>query len=190
MLTDIIPTKNRSTGIKTYSGNKSFFATHNFKKVKVYESFNDAQTKLRLYIDKHEIARYFPKVIGVEDKLIIEEFLIATGPVIKSDVIEFHNQLLNVPYTGMTWDYLDFIYNRVGLKKPNFNLPLRVNHNDLTKDNIFNVDGQIKIVDNEMLAMNDGWILNYLNSWNMLDNIIIPGVPIDKIWKVRRSWKK
>lgn len=189
MLTNIVPTKTRSTGIKTYAGNKSFFATHNFQKVKVYEPFNDAQKELRLYIDKHEISRYFPKVVGVEDNLIIEEFIVATEPVLKSKVIEFHNQLLNVPYTIMTWDYFDYIYNRVNLEKPNFNLPLKVNHNDLTIENILSVDGQIKIVDNEMLAMNDAWVLNYLNS-NILDDKLIHGVPVHEIWQVRKSWKK
>lgn len=186
MLTNRRPTKQRQTGFKTKFGIVSFFADYKGMKVKAYEPFNEEQLRLRLYIDKHPISRYFPKVLGVEDHLIIEEFIYANDVVTSKSVEWFHKELLEVEYDRMTWDYFGYIYNRVGLIRPAITLPLKVNHNDLTKDNILCVDGQIKIIDNEMLAMNDAWEMNCINS-----NILTSSFHGENAshWKVRKTWK-
>ena len=187
MLTNKQPTKKRASGWKTWCGNLSFFANYNGKKVKVYQPFNKEQLTFRLYIDQHPVSKYFPKVLGVENnKLIIEEFIYANDIVTTQAVKQFHEELLQVEYDRMTWDYFEHIYNRVGLIKPSINLSLKVNHNDLTKDNILCVDGQIKVIDNEMLAMNDAWEMNCINS-----NILTSSFhgQNESHWKVRKSWK-
>ena len=189
MLTDIVPTKSRSTGIKTYAGNKSFFANYNGEKVKVYEPFNKDQLDLRLYIDKHPISKYFPKILGVEDNCVIEEFIVGNERVTEEQVYQFYKELMEVPYHKMTWDYYDYIYNRVGLTRPLTNWPLKVNHNDITKSNVFCVDGQLKIVDNEMLAMNDAWAMNTFNS-DIMENKYINGINLVDHWRIRKLWKK
>ena len=186
MLINQSPTKARASGWRSKFGTLSFFADYNGMRVKAYEPFNEEQLKLRLYIDQHPISKYFPKVIDVKDDLVIEEFIYANDVVTTEAVKSFHNELLEVEYNTMTWDYFDYIYNRVGLIKPVINLPLKVNHNDLTKDNILCVNGQIKIIDNEMLAMNDAWEMNCINS-NILTSSFHGQNAIH--WKVRKSWK-
>ena len=185
-LTNIRPTKERITGERSKNGTLSVFGDWKGKAVKVYEPFNQEQLKFRMYIDNHSISKYFPKVLGIGDNLIVEEFIYQNCKVTLKAVQSFHKQLLEVEYDRMTWDYFDFIYKRAGMVRPEVKLPLKVNHNDLTKDNILCVDGQIKVIDNESLAMNDAWQMNTVNS-----NIMPKGWNEEtrKHWKVRTSWK-
>ena len=191
MLTNKQPTKARlnKDPFSTYSGAISFFADYKGNKVKAYEPYNKDQFDLRLYIDEHPISKYFPKVVGVEDTFIIEEFIIPNGKVDKKQVYKFYEELLEVPYHKMTWDYYEHIYSRVGLIRPIVDCELKVNHNDITRDNLLCVDGQLKMVDNEMLAMNDAWAMNTINS-NIIENKPIDGIPLDEYWRIRKLWKK
>lgn len=191
MLSNKRPTKARVNGdsFRTYSGAISFFADYKGKKVKAYEPYNKDQFDLRLYIDKHPISKFFPKVLGIEDGFIIEEFIIENCEVDKKQVSKFHKELLEVPYHKITWDYYDHIYNRVGLTRPEGKGKMKVNHNDITKDNILCINGQMKIIDNEMLAMNDAFGMNTFNS-NILKSKPIDGMHLEKHWRIRKSWKK
>ena len=89
----------------------------------------------------------------------------------------------------MTWDYYEHIYSRVGLIRPIVDCELKVNHNDITRDNLLCIDGQLKMVDNEMLAMNDAWAMNTINS-NIIENKPVDGIPLDEYWRIRKLWKK
>lgn len=182
---------NAPFGLKSKFGSTSFFATHNNKKVKVYETLNEKQMKLRLFIDSHPICKFFPKVIGTENSLVIEEFIYGISATDYSSVNTIHRNLLDINYPESTWDYLKYIYERVGLKKPKFNLTTKINHNDITRANLINTSDGIKIIDNEFLACNDGWIMNYLNSDILKNELKGEHIKLSKqIWRIRKSWKR
>ena len=79
------------------------------------------------------------------------------------------------------------------LKKYNLNLdylPIRVNHNDLSLDNIVETSTGLKIIDNEFLGCNNGWILNIKNSFIKEDTNYqnyISKKTLDELWETRKE---
>ena len=81
-------------------------------------------------------------------------------------------------------------------RKNNFNLtniPKRINHNDLSLDNILVTSDGLKIIDNELLGCNTGWILNIKNSFIEADYSYQNFISIDnlnELWNIRKEWSK
>jgi thiamine kinase-like enzyme len=101
----------------------------------------------------------------------------------------------SLKYERQVFDYLKYIHQRVN---KNFNidlknLPIRVNHNDLSLDNIIASSKGLKIIDNEFLGCNTGWVLNIKNSFLKEDFIYqnyIPTKTLYVLWNTRREWSK
>ena len=189
--------------------NKKFSAKGYFGdlKVKVYEVFDQNQGDLRAFISSHKIlSSYFPKLITYDNKYIVEEWI--EGKTLKeinaknlenipqSDQIKMIiEKMWSVKYDKNVFDYIDYIHKRVN-KKNNFdlsNIPNKINHNDLSLDNILMTSEGLKIIDNEFLGCNSGWILNLRNSFlkeNFEYQTFISEDIINKLWDIRKEWSK
>ena len=99
----------------------------------------------------------------------------------------------SVEYGQEVFDYIDYIYKRLG-KTCNFDLskiPIRINHNDLSLDNILKTSEGLKIIDNEFLGNSRGWILNLKNSFlkeGLQSNDFITEEQIKELWQIRKEW--
>ena len=72
-------------------------------------------------------------------------------------------------------------------------MPNRINHNDLSLDNIIITPEGLKIIDNEFLGCNNGWILNVKNSFleeNFEYQKFVSEDTLNNLWKVRKEWSK
>ena len=70
-------------------------------------------------------------------------------------------------------------------------MPIRINHNDLSLDNILVTSNGLKIIDNEFLGCNNGWILNIKNSFLKEDlkyQNFVSSDTINLLWDIRREW--
>ena len=74
-ITNRAPTKQRNTHYYSKIGNWSFFGDYKGQRVKVYSVQNREQIDLRVFIDKHKLGKYFPKVVASNGKFIVEEFI-------------------------------------------------------------------------------------------------------------------
>jgi serine/threonine protein kinase len=189
--------------------NKKFSAKGYFKdiKVKVYEVFDQNQGDLRAFISSHEsLSSYFPKLIAHDNKYIVEEWI--EGKTLKkinaknlenipqSDQIKkIIENMWSIKYDKIVFDYIDYIHRRVN-KENNFDLssiPNKINHNDLSLDNILMTSDGLKIIDNEFLGCNSGWILNVKNSFlkeNFEYQNFVSEDILNKLWDVRKEWSK
>ena len=93
------------------------------------------------------------------------------------------------------FDYIEYIHKRV--KKKNYldldNVPVRLNHNDLSLDNIILSSQGLKIIDNEFLGYNTGWILNIKNSFLKEDyeyQNFVSEKTLNQLWDLRKEWSK
>lgn len=177
----------------------------NNQKVKIYEVFDKNQGHLRKFISQHnKLSTFFPKLITYDDKYIVEEWLdgktlkeIKKINLIKSkyskEVIEIIKLMWATNYDSIVFDYIDYIHKRIN-KKNNFdtsNIPRRINHNDLSLENILITPKGLKIIDNEFLGCNTGWILNIKNSFldkDFLTQDFIADENLKKLWKIRKEW--
>ena len=174
-------------------------------KVKIYEVFDVNQGVLRDFISKHKkLSSYFPKLISYDKKYVIEEWV--NGKTLKeanfrfkknisqsSEVKQIIDLMWSVSYDKQVFDYIDYIHKRVGrvnsldISK----LPLRINHNDLSLDNILVTSEGLKIIDNEFLGCNTGWILNIKNSFlkeNFTYQDYISEEMLMMLWNIRQEW--
>ncbi|MDA8559688.1 hypothetical protein N9K62_02015 [Candidatus Pelagibacter bacterium] len=177
------------------------------KKVKIYEIFDVKQGNLREFISNHnQLKKYFPKLITFNNKYIVEEWV--KGKTLKevsqynlnntpysNDVNEIISLMWSIKYKDKVFDYFEHIHNRVG-KVNNFNLnkiPIRINHNDLSLDNIVISSDGLKIIDNEFLGCSSGWIFNKINSFlkeDLSDKYFISHDLFSKLWEIRKEWSK
>ena len=177
------------------------------KRVKIYEVFDENQGNLMKFISKNkELSQYFPKLITYDKKFIVEEWV--NGKTLKElnysfkkknpqsdEVKHIINLMWSLKYDNIVFDYLKYIHTRID-KTYNLNLnylPIRVNHNDLSLDNIIVSSHGLKIIDNEFLGCNNGWILNIKNSFLKEDFIYqnyIPTKTLNVLWNTRREWSK
>lgn len=177
------------------------------KKVKIFESFDKNQGVLLDFISKNKVlSKYFPKLITFNKKFIVEEWV--NGKTLKElnlnkkkkillsdEVKKIINLMWATKYERKVFDYLKYIHKRVG-KKNSVNLtkiPIRINHNDLSLDNIVLTTKGLKIIDNEFLGCNNGWVLNIKNSFIDEDfqyQNYLSEKKLNKLWKVRRDWSK
>ena len=187
--------------------NNKFSAQGYYKntKVKIYEVFDQKQGSLREFISKHnKLSPYFPKLISYDKKYIIEEWV--DGKTLRKakskfkknisqsdEVRQIIDLMWSINYNTKVFDYITYIYERVG-KKNNIdlaNVPVRVNHNDLSLDNILITSSGLKIIDNEFLGCNTGWLLNIKNSFLKEDFIyqnFISDETLMILWKIRKEW--
>ncbi len=174
-------------------------------KVKVYEVFDENQGILREFVSKHEeLSKFFPKLITYNTKYIVEEWL--KGKTLKEEKPNFFKNkeyikevkkiiklMWSINYDKNIFDYIEYIYKRLG-KKVNIDIskiPIRINHNDLSLDNILVTPKGLKIIDNEFLGCNTGWVLNLKNSFieeEILGESFITKENILKLWKIRTEW--
>lgn len=171
-ITNRAPTKQRNTHYYSKIGNWSFFGDYKGQRVKVYSVQNREQIDLRVFIDKHKLGKYFPKVVASNGKFIVEEFIEGrksnynpkVHQRVKEELYQLCLDLRKIKYPK-TWDYIEYLYRRVNETPRYYNFSNYINHNDLTLDNVL-VDnyGDVKIVDNELLGCNTGWVLNIYNS--------------------------
>lgn len=176
----------------------------NNKEVKIYEVFDQNQGELREFVSNHhKLSKFFPKLITYNEKYIVEQWVY--GPTLKeidyknidqsNEVKKFINLMWSIKYHKEVFDYIGYIHNRVE-KKNNFNfknIPLRINHNDLSLDNIILTDKGLKIIDNEFLGYNTGWILNFRNSFlddNYESQNFFSEENIKKLWEIRMEWSR
>ncbi len=190
--------KNNKFSAKGYIGNN---------KVKIYEVFDQNQGRLMEFISKNkELSKYFPKLITYNEKFIVEEWI--KGKTLKElrydhkKIFSYSNEVKNIinlmwslKYDKIVFDYLKYIHIRIN-KTYNSNLdnlPIRINHNDLSLDNIIDSAQGLKIIDNEYLGCNTGWILNIKNSFIKEDYIyqdFISTETLNALWDIRKEWSK
>jgi hypothetical protein len=190
--------KNNKFSAQGYYGNE---------KVKVYEVFDKNQGDLRKFISKsNELSQYFPKLITYDSKYIVEEWVI--GQTLKEvnskynkhvsqadEIKKIINLMWSLNYDKIVFNYIEYIHSRLN-KINNFdlrNVPVRVNHNDLSLDNILMTSDGLKIIDNELLGCNNGWILNIKNSFLKEDftyQNYISTDTLDALWNIRKEWSK
>lgn len=202
-LTDIVSTRGIGKPWKNANVLYSVFGNLDGQKVKVYECFNMEQVSLRLWIEEQPefIRKYFPRVVKVEGLLVAEEFIEGhrieneiSCRFIRESLHKLLKRLKDCDYPHQTFDYLGHICNRVGEPDPKLaNHQAYLNHNDLTKDNIVMVDDgrEFVIVDNELLACNNGGFLNIKNS-NIIEEDIYdtPSEVVDEYWRIRKMYDK
>ena len=101
----------------------------------------------------------------------------------------------SIEYNEQVFDYIQYIHERVKIN--NYfnltNIPLRINHNDLSLDNLMVTETGLKIIDNELIGCNNGWILNYKNSFLKDDfgyQNYISKETLNELWNVRTKWSK
>ena len=160
---------------------------------------------MREFVSKHkELAKFFPKLIVYDDKYIVEEWL--KGKTLKEEKLNYFRSLeysrevkkiiklmWSINYDKKVFDYIDYIHKRLG-KTVNFDLskiPVKLNHNDLSLDNILITSEGLKIIDNEFLGCNNGWILNLKNSFiedDLLSENFISKKELAELWKIRTEW--
>ena len=176
-------------------------------KVKIYEVFSENQGELREFVQNHrELSKFFPKLITFNKKYIVEEWI--QGKTLREanvkskindlpteKIKEIINLMWSTKYEKKVFDYINYIHNRV--QKPNnfdlTNVPIRINHNDLSLNNIIITSNGLKIIDNEFLGCSTGWLLNVKNSFideNYNYQDFISEKDLDKIWNVRKEWSK
>ena len=192
-------------GFKNKNNKFSAQGNYNDTKVKVYEVFDKNQGALREFVSKHkELAKFFPKLIVYDDKYIVEEWL--KGKTLKEEKLNYFRSLeysrevkkiiklmWSINYDKKVFDYIDYIHKRLG-KTVNFDLskiPVKLNHNDLSLDNILITSEGLKIIDNEFLGCNTGWILNIKNSFiedDLLSENFISKKELAELWKIRTEW--
>jgi serine/threonine protein kinase len=187
--------------------NNKFSAKGNYKdiKVKVYEAFDKDQGALREFVFKHkELTKFFPKLIAYDEKYIVEEWL--DGKTLREDKPNYFKNLeyarevkkiiklmWSINYDKKVFDYIDYIYRRLG-KSINFDvskIPIKLNHNDLSLDNILITSEGLKIIDNEFLGCNTGWVLNIKNSFikdDFLYENFISKKDLAELWNIRAEW--
>ena len=191
------------------SRNNKLSATGYYKniKVKVYGVHDKNQGKLRKFVSNHkDLSKYFPKLISFDNKFIVEEWVEGkTLKELKLNNSEFKTQsrkikkiiniMWSVRYNHFVFDYIDFIHKR--LKRKNYldftNVPNRINHNDLSLDNIILSSRGLKIIDNEFLGCNNGWILNIKNSFLVEDfeyQNFVTKKTLNQLWNLRKEWGK
>ena len=192
-------------GFKNKNNKFSAKGYYNNLKVKIYEVFDRNQGPLREFISKNgELSSYFPKLISYDQKYIIEEWV--DGKTLKDSNSRFKknisqseevkliiNLMWSIKYDIQVFDYINYIFKRIG-KTNNLdlsNLPIRINHNDLSLDNILVTSSGLKIIDNEFLGCNTGWILNIKNSFlkeNFNYQNFISEETLKELWKIRKEW--
>ena len=135
-------------------------------KVKVYEVLDEKQGLLREFVsNNNDLSKYFPKLIAFDKQFIIEEWI--NGKTLKElnfknlenipetkEIKNILDQMWSVKYNYQVFDYINYIHKRVN-KKNQFDLskvPNRINHNDLSLDNIIITPEGLKIIDNEFLG--------------------------------------
>lgn len=189
--------------------NKKFTATGYYKsiKVKIYEVHDRNQGKLRKFVSSHkDLSKYFPKLISFNNKFIVEEWM--DGKTLKElnlNNSEFIFQskkikkiikiMWSTKFNYCVFDYIDHIHKRV--KNKNYldlnNVPIRINHNDLSLDNIVLSSKGLKIIDNEFLGCSSGWILNIKNSFLIEDfdyQKFVSKKTLNQLWNLRKKWGK
>ena len=175
------------------------------KKVKIYEVFDKNQGSLREFVSKHEqLSLYFPNLILYDEKYIVEEWLSGktlretiSNNLIDSEYVKELKKIIklmwSINYNEKTFDYIDYIYKRLN-KTNSFDLskiPIRINHNDLSLDNILVSSEGLKIIDNEFLGCSTGWVLNYKNSFlseELINQDYISNEILNELWKIRKEW--
>ena len=175
------------------------------KRVKIYEVFDRNQGSLREFVSKHkQLSLYFPNLVLYDEKYIVEEWL--SGKTLRETISnnlidsEYVNELKkiiklmwSINYNEKTFDYIDYIYKRLN-KTNSFDLskiPIRINHNDLSLDNILVSSEGLKIIDNEFLGCSTGWVLNYKNSFlseELINQDYISDKILNELWKIRKEW--
>jgi serine/threonine protein kinase len=202
LISNLKPIRNSFKNTNNKFSAKGLF---NGRKVKIYEIFDKKQGPLMEFISKHkELSEYFPNLITFDEKFIVEQWI--NGKTLKElslnskervfqkeKIRHIINLMWSIDYKVKVFDYLKYIHDRIN-KKCNLdlgNLPNRINHNDLSLDNIIITSNGIKIIDNEFLGCNTGWILNFKNSFlneDFIYNDYISKECIDQLWKVRKMW--
>ena len=192
-------------GFKNKNNKFSAKGYYNNLKVKIYEVFDRNQGPLREFISKNgELSSYFPKLISYDQRYIIEEWV--DGKTLKDSNSRFKknisqseevkliiNLMWSIKYDIQVFDYISYIFKRVG-RTNNLdlsNLPIRINHNDLSLDNILVTSSGLKIIDNEFLGCNTGWILNIKNSFlkeNFNYQNFVSEETLKELWKIRKEW--
>ena len=187
--------------------NNKFSAQGNYenKKVKIYEVFDSNQGTLREFVSKHKkLSSYFPKVLVYDEKYIVEEWVDGKtlseinsknlNNIPQSDEVKQIIKLMwSINYNIKSFDYIDYIHRRIG-KTNNIDLsriPMRINHNDLSLDNIIISPDGLKIIDNEFLGCNNGWVLNIINSFlkeDLTNEYFISTEIFAKLWEIRKAW--
>ena len=175
------------------------------KKVKIYEVFDKNQGSLREFVSKHEqLSLYFPNLVLYDEKYIVEEWLSGktlretiSNNLIDSEYVKELKKIIklmwSINYNEKTFDYIDYIYKRLN-KTNSFDLskiPIRINHNDLSLDNILVSSEGLKIIDNEFLGCSTGWVLNYKNSFlseELINQDYISNEILNELWKIRKEW--
>ena len=193
-----IKNKNQKFSAKGYLNNKL---------VKIYEVFDPKQGQLREFVSKNKnLKKYFPKLILYNHNYIVEEWI--SGPTLKeinkdlnlhtsnsNEVKNIIKIMWSIKYNDEVFDYLNYIYSRVN-KTCHLDLsciPKRINHNDLSLDNIVMSQDGLKIIDNEFLGCNNGWILNIKNSFIKEDFVyqnFLEEDTINELWDTRKEWSK
>lgn len=195
---------------KKFLNKNSKFSAKGYHKniqVKIYEVFDKNQGKLRYLVSKHKkLSRYFPKLITFNNKYIVEEWV--QGPTIReknlnqAELILLSKQLKkiikimwSIKHNKVVFDYINYIHKRIK-KKERFdlkNVPIKVNHNDLSLDNIVITSKGLKIIDNEFLGCSTGWLLNIKNSFLAEDykyqNFVSDKI-LNNLWEIRKEWSK
>ena len=189
--------------------NKKFAAKgyHKNIKVKVYEVFDKNQGKLRKFVSNNKnLSKYFPKLIAFNNRFIVEEWV--EGRTLKElnlNNSEFKAQskkikkiikiMWSTKFNYLIFDYIEYIHKRVRNKNSLdlSNVPIRINHNDLSLDNIISSSKGLKIIDNEFLGCSTGWILNIKNSFLIEDfdyqNFVSKNT-LNQLWYLRKEWGK
>jgi len=189
------------------SRNKTFSASGYYKKqkVKVYGVHDKNQGKLRKFISINKnLSKYFPKLISFDSKFIVEEWV--EGKTLRElnlnnseflsqskEIKKIINIMWSTKFNHNIFDYIEHIHKRV--KKKNYldlnNVPSRINHNDLSLDNIIMSSDGLKIIDNEFLGCNNGWILNIKNSF-LIENFdyqnFVSKKTLNQLWSLREEW--
>jgi serine/threonine protein kinase len=189
--------------------NKKITATgyYNNIKVKVYGVHDKNQGKLRKFVSNcKNLSKYFPKLIAFNNKFIVEEWI--EGKTLKElnlknsefiskskEIKKFIKIMWSTKYDYTVFDYIEYIHKRV--EKKNCldldNVPVRINHNDLSLDNIILSSKGLKIIDNEFLGCNTGWILNIKNSF-LIENFdyqnFVSKKTLNQLWSLRKEWSK
>jgi len=208
---------NKFSNLKPLNKNRLFFnknGTYSAKgffdnqKIKIYSPPDKRTINLRLFLETTECKKYFPRVIYHDEEYIAEEWIDSPN-LSECDkqnscddlILEFIFDLQKLNYKDIVFDYLYWIFKRINKSDDkllreirNLKIPPKINHNDLNPDNILLTSKGIKIVDNEFLGNNNGWVLNLKNSFLKNDTKFyenyINTKTINELWKIRTLWKK